>query len=533
MPFLSVVIPRARVPVSPHRRVLQETPSLAEEDPDLPAVPHRSAAVRRLAATFAALLVAGAPALAGRPGQPPKGRDEVPAAAKQQPGEVDAARIAARASLIQRWNQLATWCNDKELFLERDRIWRKVLEISPDDATARKGLRYARNVDGSWKEPAPREMKNIGKKWLEELAKREDESSAPYGDTLLALAKAPERDPAERDVLVAEIRALAPNHAGLHAWLGNVQMGDRWVLPETATAKERRAAIRAAAKTVMESAAPIPVDKAAGGETELGITWKVVLQGENVRVLSTGTEEEAVRIARACEGAGALLSFVLGTDMRYPGAYTIYVLTEPGEKETFIAKLPDLGAEERARLGALEGTGIPRSSNVALFGKESARRVDASVRHTIGNLLGLTLGLSSKTAWAWEGIGLYLTRELVGTRLTWFVSEAADPAASSLRGKLMTPESNWIQEAFDLLSTGTAVPLEDLMRRDLDHMDVPGALTGYAFVAYLLEGQPQATLEVVTRAARGDEPAAIAREVLQRTPVELQDRVVRWLAERR
>lgn len=489
--------------------------------------------MRRLAATFAALLVAGAPAVAGRPGQPPKGRDEVPAASKDKASDVEAAKQSARAALLQRWNQLATWCNDKELFLERDRIWRKVLEYSPDDPTARKGLRYARNVDGSWKDPAPREMKNIGKKWLEELAKREDESCAPYGDALLALAKAPDRDPAERDALIADIRALAPNHAGLHAWLGNVQLGDRWVLPETATAKERRAAIRAAAKTVMESAVPPATDTAKGAETELGVTWKTGLQGDNVRVLSTGSEEEALRIARACEGAGSLLSFVLGTDMRYPGAYTIYVLAAPGEKDAFLSKLPGLSADERTRLGALEGTGIPRSSNVALFYKDAEHRVDAAVRHTIGNLLGLTLGVSSKTAWAWEGIGLYLTRELVGTRLTWFVSEAADPAASSLRGKLMTPESNWIQEAFDLLSTGTAVPLEDLMRRDLDRMDVPGALTGYAFVAYLLEGQPQATLEVVTRAARGDDPAAITRDVLQRAPAELQDRMVRWLAERR
>src|SRR5690606_36061384 len=132
-----------------------------------------------------------------------------------------------------------------------------------------------------------------------------------------------------------------------------------------------------------------------------------------------------------------------------------------------------------------------------------------------------------------EGVGQYLTRELVGTRLTWFVSEAADPATASLRGKLMNPESNWIQEAYDLLATGTAVPLDDLLRRDLDRLDVPGALTGYALVAYLLEGQPTRALEFVTRAARGDDPSAIAREVLKRTPVELQERLVQWLSERR
>lgn len=496
--------------------------------------------MRRLAATLAVLssclagpLPGAQAAVLARVGLAPFGearrKDDVVA-----PGDsIEAQKAAARAALVERLNQLATWCNDKELFVERDRVWRKVLEIAPDDPNARKGLRYARNVDGSWKDPAPREVKNIGKKWLDDLAKREAATYAPYGDALLALAREPDRAQAERDVLIAEIRTLAPDHAGLHEWLGDVKLGDRWVLPETATAKERRAAIRAQARSVMETDAPVLVATPEAGESALGVEWKFVLQGENVRVLSTGTEEESRRILRACEGAGSLLGFALGTEMRYPGGYTIYVLTEPGQKDAFLAKLPDLSDEERARLSALEGTGIPRSSNVALFGKEPTRRVDAAVRHTIGNVLGITLGVSHKTAWAFEGLGQYLTRELVGTRLTWFVSEAADPAAAGLRGKLMTAESNWIQEAYDLLATGTAVPLDDLLRRDLDRLDVPGALTGYALVAYLLEGQPSATLEFVTRAARGDDPAAITRELLQRTPVELQGRLVQWLSERR
>lgn len=448
-------------------------------------------------------------------------------------GSIEAHVAAARADLVERLNRTATWCNDKELFVERDRIWRKVLEIAPDDATARKGLRYARNVDGSWKEPPPRDLKNIGKKWLADLPAREEAAYAPYGDALLALAREPDRSAGERDALVAEIRALAPDHAGLHEWLGDVRLGDRWVMPETATAKERRAALRAHARGAMEAEARIATAKPEGLESDLGVVWKVVLQGENVRVLSTGSEEEAQRIVRATEGAGSLLGFALGSEMRYPGAYTIYVLTEPGEKEAFLAKLPDLAAEERARLAALEGTGIPRSNNVALFGRDPIRRTDAAVRHTIGNVLGISLGVSHKTAWAWEGVGQYLTRELVGTRLTWFVSEAADPATASLRGKLMNPESNWIQEAYDLLATGTAVPLDDLLRRDLDRLDVGGALTGYALVAYLLEGQPTQALEFVTRSARGDDPSAIAREVLKRTPVELQERLVQWLSERR
>jgi len=497
--------------------------------------------VRRLAATLAFILLGPAfatPSLAaltmGGPATAKSrtGSDDISPSGTQA-GSIEAQRAAARADMVDRILQLATWCNEKELFIERDRLWRKVLEIAPDDASARKGLRYARNVDGSWKEPPPRELKNLGKKWLEEFAKREDAVGTPYGDALLALARVEGRTVAERDILIAEIKSLAPNHAGLHAWLGNVQLGDRWVLPETATAKERRMKIRADAKRLTEVGAPFAPEKPNEAEAAFGIAWKVVLQGENVRIVSTGTEEEAVRIGRAAEGAGVLLSIVIGTDMRFPGAYTIYVLTEPGEKEAFLAKLPGITEEERTRLMGLEGTGIPRSTNVALFGKDPVRRADAAVRHTIGHIMALTLAVSHKTAWAWEGIGQYLTRELVGTRLTWFVSEGADAGSADLRGKLMTPDSNWIQEAFDLLSTGTAVPIEDLLRRDLDRLEVEGALTGYALVAYLIEGRPDAVLGFVTRAARGEDPAKITSEVLDMTPGELQVRLVQWLSERR
>lgn len=500
--------------------------------------------MRRLAATLAIAvlgLALASPDLAAMTAMPAAGT--APAKARgtsddiatpgAQSGSVEAQRAAARAAMVERILQLASWCNEKELFIERDRLWRKVLEIAPDDAVARKGLRYARNVDGTWKEPAPRELKNLGKKWLEEFAKREDAVAAPYGDALLALAQAEGRTVVERDTLIAEIKSLAPNHAGLHAWLGNVQLGDRWVIPETATAKERRTKIRADAKRLMEVGAPFATEKANDAEAAFGIAWKVVLQGENVRIVSSGTEEEAVRIGRATEGAGILLSNVLGAEMRYPGAFTIYILANPGEKEAFLAKLPGLSDDERTRLAALEGTGIPRSTNVVLFGNDPVRRADTAVRHTIGNILSITLAVSHKTAWAWEGIGQYLTRELVGTRLTWFVSEGSDAGSNDLRGKLMTPESNWFQEAYDLLSTGTAVPIEDLLRRDLDHLEVGGTLTGYALVAYLMEGRPDAVLDFVTRAARSEDPAKITGEVLKMTPAQLQERLVQWLLERR
>ncbi len=443
-------------------------------------------------------------------------------------------RIAeARAGLVDRLNALAAWCNGKQLFAERDRLWRRVLEIAPDDPTARKGLRYARNVDGSWKDPAPREVKNIGKQGLDELPQRELEAAAPYGDALLPLAQDEARTSAERERLLAEIRAYAPDHAGLHAWLGEVQMGDRWVIPETATAKERRAFLRAGAQAALAAGATLRTEQAYAEEKALGVEWRAVVQGPNVRVLSTGAEAEALQLARASEGAATMLAAGLGGEYAYPGGYTIYVLTAPGEKEAFLQHLPGVGAQDRERMMALEGTGLPQTRNVALFSTDPARRLDAAVRHTIGHLLSLNLAVEPRTGWAWEGIGLYLTRELVGTRLTWFVSEDADPATAGMRGKLMTPESNWIQEAFVVLTSPRPVPVAELLQRDLDQLGVGGALTAYALTAYLLEGRPDAAAEFVRRSAAREDPAVYSVELLDLTPIQLHERLVRWLSERR
>jgi hypothetical protein len=72
------------------------------------------------------------------------------------------------------------------------------------------------------------------------------------------------------------------------------------------------------------------------------------------------------------------------------------------------------------------------------------------------------------------------------------------------------------------------------MLQNLDRLDVAGALTGYALVAYLLEGQPTVALDFVTRCAKAeDAPAAITKETVKMTPAELQERLVRWLSERR
>ena len=97
----------------------------------------------------------------------------------------DAAK--SRSELIQRLLALATWCNEKGLFLQRDNLWRSVMALEPENVDARKGLRYSRDGQGRWKDPAPREVKDRNTALLPELAKRRSEAVGTWRDELLVL----------------------------------------------------------------------------------------------------------------------------------------------------------------------------------------------------------------------------------------------------------------------------------------------------------------------------------------------------------
>lgn len=446
---------------------------------------------------------------------------------------LEAARAAARATLVKRLDDLASWANDNELFAERDRLYKRVIEIAPDDAVARKGLRYVRGVDGSWKEPAPREARNMNKKALADLPAREAAATAPFSKAILDLATAPERTPQERDSLLAELRAAAPDDPALHELLGEVRMDDRWVMPETVRAKERRKEIKSAIAEIKAGVAAPHADAPTDAEKVLCAEWRVVLQGAHVRVLSTGTEQEADELLRAVDACGDLVARTLGGDPVYPANYTLYVVNDKGAKDAFLARLPDVSDADRARLAKLESAGLPNSSNVVLFHKVAKNRVDGAVRHTLGHLLAASAGLSPSIGWAWEGFGMYLTRELVGTRLTWFVTESRDAGAAGLRGKLMNPETNWMNEALTVLTASPAISLEAVMKKGLDALDLKDVVVGYALAAYLLEARADTAAAFVTSVAKSGSPSASALEVLKSSPGELQEKLTRWLTERR
>ena len=451
-----------------------------------------------------------------------------------QSDEFQRQRGAARTSLIKGLLDLASWCNAKELYLERDHIYTQIIELDSDNLEARKGLRYARNPDGTWKDPAPREMKNRNPKALEELPAKRAASIAPYRDRLLDLLASTHADAAQRKSAFDEILALDPDDARVHTELGEVKVDGKWMMPETATGKTRRAELKTLVKKSLDDAPAAQSDATVADDAKLGGTWPNMVRAGAVRVLGTVSLEECQHIAHVCAAERALLDGLLGCTSAYPENYTLYVFGSPQEKNALIEKLPNLKPDVRAYMASITSVGLVSTDNVLVGDTDPAKRLDGAVRHTLIHLLRNAYGIDDRHGWVWEGLGIYLTRELVGTRYTWFVSVLPDPNQDAQRVGLLMPASNWMNEALKLLDGPKPPSLAFVGGRALSEMHVEDMLCAYALAAYFVEGRPQEFPELLHQIGSGDATTAEAvHDLLKLSMDDLQMRVTRWLKERR
>jgi len=444
-------------------------------------------------------------------------------------------RATARTALVERLLGLAQWCNQNDLFEERDRVWRLVIGVDADNLEARKGLRYARNTDGSWKDPSPRPVKNRNAAALEQLPAKRAEAIGPFRDALFERLKA-EDVPAEvRRSVLDEILSIDPDDAGVHEMLGEARLEDRWVLRESVAAKARRAEIRTAVQTAKEADIPLEPAAPTAEETTLFDGWKCGSTCDGVRVIGSGDAAQCESLARICQAAGAVVETALGAPAQWSTGFSFYVLTGAGEKDAFIAKLPGLDEAQRATMKKTIGGGIPGTWKVVIFEPDAAKRQDCSVRHGLAHLLFTGWKIETKHAWIFEGLGLYLTREICGTRLTWFCSGAgvASEGKNSPRGRLMVADSNWMNEALKVLTKDPPPDLGAMFERDLPSFGVEDVLMSYALCAYLVEACPQAVSPLLKDIGEGTPSAAALEKALGWNVPELQARLVRWLKERK
>lgn len=271
-------------------------------------------------------------------------------------------------------------------------------------------------------------------------------------------------------------------------------------------------------------------------EREYGLAFTAVAE-KGLRVLATGGEAEARRVAISMGAARELFAELTGLTAYFPSGLTAYLLGTPEAKATFLQKHPKLGPAASERMGKLEGSGVPGTADWAWWQGDAEKRNDGMVRFTLDWLLRAHGVTTESHAWLHEGLGLYLTDALVGTHLTWFVQPSKGPAAVALDNKALRDRmddygADWLALAREVFAPDRRFDLEELLHLLPNEMEPADYLRVTALAAYLVEVRREVLGPLLTRVGAGEDPRLVLEESLGFPFGELRARLATWLERR-
>lgn len=448
------------------------------------------------------------------------------------PGHAEDEAAKLQAELIQKLLGLATWCNEKELFLQRDSLWRAVLALESENPDARKGLRYSRDGQGNWKDPAPREVKDRNASAMPEFTKKRSEVVSGWREQLFALLDREKADEARRAAACAQVLSIDPEDAFVHGLRDEVRAGDAWVLAESAAGQARRSELHALVQKARDGAPA--AEKTQPGPDDLALlpAWKGCSDSDGMHLLIQTGDPEALEFVRAAHAGSALAESLCGKPMPPTKGFTAYVLVDPAERDKLLAAIPGASDPEKKLWKTTAGFGLPHTASIVLWDKDSKRRIDCFARHLAASQLYANAHVDSKLGWLFEGYGLYVAHELVGSRMTWFVSPQPGEN-SALRTRLSSAKTDWSAEAAGVLKGANAPKLAEILEKDLSVLKLEDMLVAHAFVAYLAEGLPRQFPVILQRVGAGESSVKVIEELTGHPLAETQKRLERWLSERK
>ena len=440
----------------------------------------------------------------------------------------EARRAEARELLLEGLEEHGEWLRGKRLFVERERVLGQILALDPENGEALRALGWTKDKTGTWTPPKkPKTFKNYGTGALEEVPERYLDSIAPYLEAMRALLAHAELSKEQRAALVEDFLVASPDDAALRAERGEVKAGERWILAETAASVERRGEIGALAKRALQE---VPAPEAAiptSRETQMG-TWSKVLVTPVGRILGTVPDEELAQAARELPASLAFFRAMLAEGASLPQPLTVVLLAGPEQRAPFLARHPTLRPEAIARLEGTSGTWIDEVNDIVYWTEVEEYRRDGVVRLLINRLLEGTHRIGLSHAWAHEGVGLYLTEALVGTRLTWFVPGLDADGGSELRTTLLG-SSDWRRVALERAGRGSK--LRDVVAKPAAQFTADDLLRSYLFAAFLFEAHSEAVVDVLRGVGVGKDARRVIEQVLGRDLDDLDARLDRWLFE--
>jgi hypothetical protein len=460
-------------------------------------------------------------------------------AAGQQQDEnegYEAIRARELPGLLVRLAEHAEWCKKKKLWLQRALAYEAILGFAPEDEVAHRGLGHKKVRDGSWAASKKARPIDRSKTDLAEALLRRVEVSGPFVDALQGLLEehAQELLPQVRVRVFADILSADPDHAWTRRERYEVKHEGQWVMLEIANTATGRAEMVALEETTREELEPAPSVDFTTLEESLGLSLTAALAKGGVRVVGTVEESELKECVDHLRVVRTLFREHVGKRGTYSDDFTYFLLKNPSEQAVFLANHPKVTDADRSFFQGLESATITGARHFGSWSDEAERRLDSSCRQAISNLLYHGHKITAEEGWAFEGVGLYFTHVVVGSHLTWFVSQSRYMSAGDdamFRMKLSDRDVDWLDEARALLEEGELPKFHTVVGREVNRLSTEDLLICNAAVAMLVEGRPGALPAILKLLGKGRSAHEAFLAELNLDLLQFDERLRTWLVE--
>ena len=420
--------------------------------------------------------------------------------------------------------RLAKWGDENGLDRTADADWEEVLRLDPDDAAARKRLRYLRQGKAwvrdaaSWAlvrtapdaRPAAR---------ADYAARRRVEvdlpSAARHRDLAVALRAAGHAAEADAECRLALARdpddlwcrlALGEVPDPVEGWVP-ADLRRRRIASARVDAEVRR--LRAMGVEPVRDDAPGPRSAAAGKPLAV---WRL-----RDWVLETDLDDDAAAAALATADLGARWFRsrfgIPATEPLLPGEGRFVVLTTHEDYVKVVEAEPNLVPAVRTFAKSVSAVPLPRGKRkdtvVLMERPEAVFAVDGCLHYAIHVLFRERFGVEAEEAWLYEGLAAYVTLRVLGTQASWCIALEETRAGVAERAP---HAETWGEQAVELAHARRDEPLKRLLFGSLNELDGPMLVKAWSMLRFLLEDHPDEGIAFLeARRDGGGSEAALRR----------------------
>lgn len=430
----------------------------------------------------------------------------------------------------------AKWCQKNKAYRERDLVYARVLEHSPDHKLARKMLGYSfdRKADEWIRKRKYREPKNSKAELAREARELLSDIDSEHLVRLMSFLNGDHGGSLrQRSDLLRRLLLVNPENEDLRERNGQLRAEKQgeivWVLRESKLALERRREFRKLRKD-LKASWPRPSQNEGPTTCDFDLKWPYAGSTERIQVFGNASESETMRALEVCHN---LWAYTEGLFLHtLSPALTVYVV-EGRSRRSELIDLALEGDEERAaRFKKMSG--FSEGRNTYSYARNADGRIDGACRQTLARLLTTRFGTGPRHGWVAEGFGMYLTERLLGTRLTYFIrrTEYVDSRDSKQDRDMRESGAKWLAMAKQALGSKRKPNIAFALGRDVNNLTSKDLLVSFALAAFLMEGHPpEVTVKILERIGSGDNSALVLEEELGYDLHTLGERMHQWLTE--